>query len=149
MFGKLTGRLHWSPHSSALSLQDPLSPDASVGLDPTSTRWIASLVARAATHSSPKEGKVFTLIDTLTMSVTLFMAIKPPTAVFFGGQEGGMQRALLCSYDWTTATFHKETVLRLETEVLSCMKRCGRIKLGLGRPFEELFDKNGNEVGTH
>ena len=29
------------------------------------------------------------------------------------GSEGGMQRAVMCSYDWTTSTLYRETVLRM------------------------------------
>lgn len=45
-----------------------------------------------------------------------------------------MQRALACSFEWTTSTFFKETVLRLETRVLSRMDRIRRVRLGIKRP---------------
>jgi hypothetical protein len=44
-----------------------------------------------------------------------------------------MQRAVMCSYDWTTQTFYRETVLRMETKVLEKMSRIGRVRFGLRR----------------
>ena len=77
--------------------------------------------------------KVFTLVDTFTMAVTLFTAARPPGAVLLCGEEGGMQRALLCSYDWTTSTLCRETVLRMESTVIDKMQSMPRVRLGLRR----------------
>lgn len=59
------------------------------------------------------EERIFALVDTNTLSVTLFSAVRPPVAVVLCGEEGGMQRALLCSYDWSTQTLYRETVMRM------------------------------------
>lgn len=48
-----------------------------------------------------------------------------------------MQRALGCSFEWTTQTFYKETVLRLETRVLDKMDRIRRVRLGIKRGHME------------
>jgi hypothetical protein len=39
----------------------------------------------------------------------------------------------MCSYDWTTQTLYRETVLRMETKVLEKMSRIGRVRFGLRR----------------
>jgi hypothetical protein len=44
-----------------------------------------------------------------------------------------MQRAIGVSYDWTTQTLYRETVMRLETPVLDTMMRVGRVKIGFNR----------------
>lgn len=75
--------------------------------------------------------KVFTLVDTYSMTATLFEARRPPEVLLVCGSEGGMQRALACSFDWTTSTFYKETVLRLETRVLSRMDRIRKVRVGI------------------
>lgn len=62
-----------------------------------------------------------------------FRAAQPPVAALLCGSEGGMQRALLCSYDWTTQTFYRETVLRMETRMLDRTPRIGRVRFGLKR----------------
>jgi hypothetical protein len=65
--------------------------------------------------------------------VTLFEASRPPAVALLCGSEGGMQRAILCSYDWPTQTLYRETVLRMETRVLERMSRVARVSFGLRR----------------
>lgn len=77
--------------------------------------------------------RIFTLVDTNTLTVTLFSAVRPPVAVLLCGEEGGMQRALLCSYDYSTQTLYRESVMRMETMILEKMARVGRLRLGLRR----------------
>ena len=77
--------------------------------------------------------QIFTLVDTVSMTVTLFEAKRPPIALLLCGAEGGMQRAIACSLDWTTGTLYKETVLRVPTELVSRMARIPRVKLGIRR----------------
>jgi len=78
--------------------------------------------------------KIFTLIDTYTMEVTIFEAARPPIAILICGSEGGMKRAVGVSYDWSTETLYRETVLRVPTHVLNRMDRVDRVKFGLKRP---------------
>jgi len=68
-----------------------------------------------------------------SMTVTLFQAARPPVCFLLAGSEGGMLRAIGCSYDWTTATLYKETVLRMETPIQDRMTRVGRVKIGFNR----------------
>jgi hypothetical protein len=81
----------------------------------------------------PRQQKIFTVIDTYTMTATMFYAYHPPTTVLVCGQEGGMQRAVLCSYDWKTQTYCRETVLRMKTLVLEKMFRVDRFRFALKR----------------
>lgn len=87
--------------------------------------------------------RLFTLVDTFSMEVTLFRAVKPPTTVMICGHEGGMQRAVLCSYDWRTQTFCRETVLRLKTTVIEKMSRVPRFRFSLldGFRYREDVDR--------
>ncbi|KAL8780987.1 MAG: hypothetical protein Q9194_000589 [Teloschistes cf. exilis] len=118
LFAVDMGRLSWSTTASPLSkhdvLQHPYHKDYCEGQNPSSYQDVAARIERAL-RSGASEDKVFTLVDTYTMTVTLFTAVKPPVAVLCCGGEGGMQRALLCSYDWTDSTLYRETVLRMET----------------------------------
>jgi hypothetical protein len=81
--------------------------------------------------------QVFTLIDTVSMTATLFKAVRPPTCLLVGGSEGGMKRALACSYDPRTGTFYRETVLRIPSQCVSRMDDMQRIRLGLRKPFHQ------------
>lgn len=132
IFGAAKGRLNWSTNGSPLSRHHANAYDECEGLDPTSDPDTAARV-RKAINSRMGEEKIFTLVDTHTMTVTMFAAVRPPVAVVLCGQEGGMQRALLCSYEHTTQTLYRETVLRMETPVLEVMSRLGRFRIGLNK----------------
>jgi hypothetical protein len=75
-------------------------------------------------------------VDTNTMSVTLIKAVRPPVVAILCGSEGGMQRALMCSYDWKHSTLCRESVMRMPTVVLEKMPRMDRFRLGLYHPVE-------------
>jgi hypothetical protein len=143
LFGANLGRLSWSATGSSLSRHDVLKSQVyenfCEGQDPASCEDTKARVERGL-HSQDGEEKVFTLVDTYTMTVTLFSAIKPPVAVLMCGEEGGMQRALLCSYEWTNNTLYRETVLRMETRAYWRTSPVGRVRLGLQtrRKLEEV-----------
>ncbi|KAG9313271.1 hypothetical protein JVU11DRAFT_5575, partial [Chiua virens] len=62
-------------------------------------------------------GRMYTLIDTWSATIYYFSAEKPPTVCLFTGREGGMGRFVLCSETCYANELHKETVLRMPTEV--------------------------------
>ncbi|KAL8690064.1 MAG: hypothetical protein Q9218_004403 [Villophora microphyllina] len=134
LFGAEMGRLSWSTTSSSLSRHDYLKSDFyddyCEGQDPSRYQDIQSRIQNALKGRGGDE-KIFTLVDTYTMTVTLFAAVKPPVAVLCCGEEGGMQRALLCSYDWTSNTLFRETVLRMETRAYWRMSPVARVRLSL------------------
>jgi hypothetical protein len=76
------------------------------------------------------------LIDTASMTATLFESRRPPVALIIGGSEGGMKRALACSYDVTTGTLYRETVLRIPTQTVDKMHLLQRVRLGLKNPYK-------------
>ena len=132
IFGADMGYLKWSTNGSPLSLHSPNEYGECIGQDPTSNPETARKVEQAI-HAQMGDERIFTLVDTNTLTVTLFSAIRPPTAVVLCGEEGGMQRALLCSYDWSTQTLYRESVMRMETVILEKIQRVGRLRLGLRR----------------
>lgn len=132
IFGAGVGRLSWSTNGSPLSRHQANAYDECEGLDPITDPETAARVRRAI-NSRMGEEKIFSLVDTYTMTVTMFAAVRPPVAVVLCGQEGGMQRALLCSYEHSTQTLYRETVLRMETPVLEVMSRLGRFRIGLNK----------------
>ena len=70
------------------------------------------------------------------MTVTLFQATRPPVCFLLLGSEGGMQRAVGCSYDWTTGTLYRETVLRMETSCKDKMDLVSRARIGLEKKIK-------------
>lgn len=135
IYGHYTGRLTWSPAGSNLSRHRVNEFGECIGEDPTSDGLVADMVKQAK-YSNYGELKVFTLVDTLNGSVTLFTATRPPVAALLCGQEGGMQRAVVVSLDWKTSTLYRETVIRMPTTVLERTWRMDRARVGLKRPLE-------------
>nr|POE54354.1 hypothetical protein CFP56_41293 [Quercus suber] len=117
VFGINCGRLKWSATGSPLSRHHNVEGER-IGLPPDGERDLNGL-------------QLFTIVDTFTMTATAFYASKAPSVVIVCGREGGMQRALLCSYDWTTQSFCRESVLRMKTLVLQRMSRVDRFRLCL------------------
>lgn len=160
LFGIRLDRLKWSTNGSTLS-RHRLRGEECVALTPTPTASHSGSTGhntnpeaeptaeypgpnprnprsntenwRRPDHTPTDRERVFTLVDTYTMTATMFYAVRPPTAVLICGREGGMQRAVLCSYDWQTQTFCRETVLRMKTIVLEKMFRVDRFRFALGR----------------
>ncbi|KAI3331628.1 hypothetical protein HD806DRAFT_518610 [Xylariaceae sp. AK1471] len=149
LFGFTQGRLRWSTWGSTQSLHRP---------KPTTggAKWINGEVEALEPKDTPLEDanplstdpdRVFTIVDTYSMTATLIRAVHPPTAALVCGQEGGMRRALLCSYDYHTQTFHRETVIRMPTKVLDRMDRVDKFRFSMANMP---LGKNGAYLnGTH
>ena len=131
IFGSRMHRLRWCPYGSSLSRHQKNEFNERIGVDPTTDPVIRQKVENAITNANPGAMRIFTLVDTNTLAVTMFEAVKPPVAVLLCGAEGGMQRAVACSYEWTTGTCYRETVLRMETPVLEKMSRVSRFRFGM------------------
>ncbi|KAL9103385.1 MAG: hypothetical protein Q9163_001561 [Psora crenata] len=132
IFGADMHRLRWSTAGSPLSVHCANEYGECVGQDPTVVPQTAERVRRAVGAPMGEE-KIFTLVDTHTLSVTMFAAKRPPVAVVLCGNEGGMQRAMLCSYDWSSQTLYRESVLRMETPARDKMSRVGKLRFGFRR----------------
>lgn len=133
IFGGNFQRMGWSQAGSPLSRCAINKFGERVGVDPRSDPLVLEKIERAK-FAKPGELRIWTLVDTWNMELTLFEAVNPPTVVFLGASEGGMQRAIACSYDWTTQTFYRETVLRMPTTSLNRMDRVPRVRIGTSRP---------------
>ena len=77
--------------------------------------------------------RTFTLIDTCTLTATVFRAVEAPAVVMVCGREGGLCRALLCSYDWESETFTRESTIRLSSLVLQRMQPMDRLRFAIVR----------------
>ncbi|KAG2130259.1 hypothetical protein DEU56DRAFT_890245 [Suillus clintonianus] len=75
-------------------------------------------------------GHMYTLIDTISSTMYYFRAEKAPTVCIFTGREGGLGRFVLCSENCQRNELHKESVLRMPTEITHKMEMCGWIALG-------------------
>ncbi|KAK7754355.1 hypothetical protein SLS62_003648 [Diatrype stigma] len=123
LFGMDCGRLQWSAAGSLLSRHEARHGERR-GLPPLPP-------PPPTTGGASSSLKVYTVVDTFTMTATAFYAERPPSVVLVCGREAGMQRAVLCSYDWRTQTFCREAVLRMKTLVLDRMSRVDRFRFCL------------------
>ncbi|KAG1855319.1 hypothetical protein DFJ58DRAFT_355899 [Suillus subalutaceus] len=81
-------------------------------------------------ESGPGTRHIYTLIDTCSSTMYYFRAERPPTVCIFAGREGGLGRFVLCSERCNINELHKESVLRMPTEISQKMELCGWIALG-------------------
>ncbi|KAI1761379.1 hypothetical protein GGR53DRAFT_29363 [Hypoxylon sp. FL1150] len=132
LFGLDHGRLKWSVAGSTLSQHKTSKIGECEALPPNVSPPPGDFVADAEMESGEKE-RLFTLIDTYSLTATAFRAVRPPSALIVCGHEGGMQRAVLCSYDWQSNTFAREAVVRVKTTVLDRMSRVDRFRFALKR----------------
>ncbi|KAM7183966.1 hypothetical protein V8F20_012405 [Naviculisporaceae sp. PSN 640] len=138
IFGGNFDRLGWSTNRSPLSRSYINEFGERVGEDPCTADIQVRNKIEKAKHGKalPGQMRIFTLVDTYNMQMTLFEAERPPSCVVLCGAEGGMRRAVACSYDFTTSTMYRETVLRMPTTSLNRMDRVPRFRFGLRRPEE-------------
>jgi len=130
LFGVNEGHLKWDPFGSPLSRHEPNEFGEVEGMDPMTYADVREYVDGIRAR---KESRVFMLVDTLLMRVTLFESARPPIAFLLAGSEGGMQRAIGVSLDWTTNTLYRECVLRMDTRMVNAAPRVSRVRLGLRR----------------
>lgn len=120
-FGDEAGRFSYAPSSSLLCQRDN---EERVGRGPDFAENPGS-----PTPPLPPGHRLFTLIDTGTMTVSIFSAVRPPSVALICGREGGMLRVVMCHYERSTNCLYKETVLRMETPMLDRAVMLSWIKL--------------------
>ncbi|KAK7229904.1 hypothetical protein V2G26_002074 [Clonostachys chloroleuca] len=76
-------------------------------------------------------GQIFTMVDTTTLTMTVVRCTAPPVAIVVCGQVGGTDRALLCSFNCKTGSYHREKVLRVDPLMSGLMHRTGSLHLCL------------------
>lgn len=134
IFGNHNGRLSYAASSTPFILNHR-DPHERVGIEPS---WIASgsddELRKFQAQEVPAGHHIFTLVDTGSLTVSIFSAERPPTVALLCGKEGGMLRAVLCSWKFGNDCLHKETVIRMPTHIYDDAKAKSWLKLCLGRP---------------
>ena len=140
LFGLADGRLKWATAGSTQSLHKQKYDGEYIdgeyeALEPVDDQlpiYIPPPVRDGEENSIPLDpDRLFTLVDTYSMTAMLFRAVHPPSVALICGHEGGMRRALLCSYNYKTQTFHRETVVRMPTKVLDRMDRIDKFRFSM------------------
>ncbi|KAL8722803.1 MAG: hypothetical protein Q9225_000752 [Loekoesia sp. 1 TL-2023] len=126
IFGNNEGRLTYDPSSTPFSERDP---DERIGVEP---KWISDPSPAHPRPVLPKGHRLFTLVDTGSLTVSVFSARRPPSVALVCGREGGMLRAVLCHYERSDNCLYKETVMRMDSVTLNQAKGLSWVKVGLG-----------------
>ena len=127
VFGNSNGRLSYEPSSTPFCRRDP---DIRQGLEPDFVSNPSLLPGMEA--GLPKNQRLFTLVDTGQLTVSIFAASKPPTVALICGSEGGMLRAVLCSWRFSIDCLFREAVIRMEHDTWEQARTKSWLKLSLG-----------------
>lgn len=130
VFGNSRGRLTYEPSSTLFCERHA---HERLGREPS---WIAtSSTSQPVVNPPPlpRGHRLFTLVDTGQLTVSIFSAVRPPSVALICGREGGMLRTLLCHYERSNNCLYRETVMRMESKTLNKAQELGWIKLDLGR----------------
>lgn len=65
----------------------------------------------------PSTHRLFTIVNTGSMTVSVISAERPPVVALICGREGGMLRTLLCSWRFETNTLYREGVMRVSSSL--------------------------------
>lgn len=133
IFGNNNGRLSYEASSTPFSY-NYRDPKERVGLEPA---WIRDSLKhpegiREIEKMLPEGHHLFTLVDTGGLTVSVFSAEKPPTVALLAGREGGMLRAVLCSWRFKNDCLYRETVVRMSSDVFEAATRKSWLKVCLG-----------------
>ncbi|KAH9208585.1 hypothetical protein DL95DRAFT_395080 [Leptodontidium sp. 2 PMI_412] len=133
IFGNNNGRLSYAPSATPFSYHYR-DANERVGLEPS---WIEKALTDSSGLTSvqqnlPKGHHLFTLVDTGSLSVCVFSAERPPTVALLCGREGGMLRAVLCSWRFKNDCLYRETVVRMPSDVYESAKAKSWLKVCLG-----------------
>ncbi|KAK2624599.1 hypothetical protein QTJ16_005792 [Diplocarpon rosae] len=134
IFGNNIGRLSYEPSSTPFCFHYR-DADERIGLEPG---WITDSLTdtsglETVLKNIPDSHQLFTLVDTGSLSVSVFSAERPPTVALLCGREGGMLRAVLCSWRFKNDCLYRETVIRMPSDVLESAKAKSWLKVCLGR----------------
>lgn len=79
----------------------------------------------------PKTHRIFTIVDTGDMTVSVISAERPPVVALISGREGGMLRVLLCSWRFENNCLYRENVVRMRSSLEGQATRNDWLKISL------------------
>ncbi|KAJ5588129.1 hypothetical protein N7537_010807 [Penicillium hordei] len=79
----------------------------------------------------PKTHRIFTIVDTGDMTVSVISAERPPVVALISGREGGMLRVLLCSWRFENNCLYREGVVRMRSSLEEQATRNDWLKISL------------------
>ncbi len=118
IFGNCTnpGRLTYEPCRTPFCDRDPIER---IGQEPLS---VTDPCAKDPRLHLLKGHRLFTLVDTGALTVSIFSAVRPSSVALICGREGGMLRTVLCHYKKSNNSLYKETAMRMDSGALNQAK---------------------------
>ncbi|KAJ5893837.1 hypothetical protein N7495_005528 [Penicillium taxi] len=110
IYGNFNQRLDYAASSTIFS-KNLRHPKTRRGLEPASWEEEAKRVGIPPGH------RLFTIVDTGDMTVSVIAAERPPVVALICGREGGMVRSVLCSWRFEQNCLYRETVMRMRSSV--------------------------------
>ncbi|ROW08342.1 hypothetical protein VMCG_03075 [Cytospora schulzeri] len=117
IFGNSNSRLTYAPSSTPFcALPGARHKRERQGIEPP---WVKNpeRMREDLRGCVPPGHHLFTLVDTGDLTVSILSAERPPTVALLCGKEGGMVRAVLCSWRFENDCLYKETVVRMPSTV--------------------------------
>ncbi|MCJ1282079.1 hypothetical protein MMC26_001402 [Xylographa opegraphella] len=130
VFGSDAKRLRYEPSSTPFT-REFRHPYIRKGVEPD---WIT----KSAPEPTLPGHHWFTLVDTGNLCITVFQAKRPPTVAFITGAEGGMLRAVLCSWRFANDCHYRETVIRVPSNTWALCRPSAWVKVSL-QSQDDLF----------
>ena len=130
VFGNDENRLTYEPSSTLFCERDS---EERIGIEPA---WVRD--SSLPRPKIPKGHRLYTLVDTGSLTVSIFSAVRPPSVALIAGREGGMLRTVLCHYERSDNCLYKETVVRMDSMTLNQAKTLSWIKVSMGNDRDRL-----------
>ena len=124
-FGNNRGRLTYEPSATPYSAEKR-NPKIRKGEEPD---WVRDSNPAASQVPLQPGHRLFTLVDTGNLTVSIFQAERPPSVALICGAEGGALRVVLCSWRFDTDCLYKETVIRVPSSAWHETQPVGWVKV--------------------
>ncbi|OQE15993.1 hypothetical protein PENFLA_c029G08565 [Penicillium flavigenum] len=113
IYGNFNNRLSYSASSTVFSgkLRDS---ELRMSREPHDPKYWKNLFQEL---KLPNTHRIFTLVDTGDMTVSVISAERPPVVALICGREGGMLRVLLCSWRFEKNCLYREGVVRMRSSL--------------------------------
>ncbi|KAL4885697.1 hypothetical protein BJY04DRAFT_179069 [Aspergillus karnatakaensis] len=116
VFGNCYGRLSYAPSTTPFS-EALRNRHLRIGKEPELAKFDEHWVMQRRALKIPDTHRLFTIVDTGDLSVSVIAAERPPVVALVCGREGGMLRTLLCSWRFDTNTLFRESVMRMRSSL--------------------------------